>query len=316
LREWSHGLKHQVELRRGRRDAKIHEATRGDLPLPTRECDLPDENGPDTREKDEARHAPAAARLALAEDLIMALRFFSRLPTGSRPHERPDLSRIALAVPFASLVIGVFPAFLLLGGGLTGLPKLFVAGIAVAASAIITGAMAEDAIADAADGLFGGSTRDRRLEIMKDSRHGTYGVVALCLFLLLRVVALAALDDADPIAAGAVWLAAMLMARSGALWLTVALPPARPNGASATAGRASPPAFAIGAVFALILSMLFSAPSAGLMGFALAVALLAVLAWGWSLLCQRLVGGQTGDLIGALQALLEVAALAAFLMFV
>lgn len=275
---------------------------------------MSDEETPNGPEKDEAR--PAPSRLGLADDLIMALRFFSRLPTGNRAHERPELSRIALALPFASLVIGVFPAFLLLGGGLTGLPKLFVAGIAVAAAAIVTGAMAEDAIADAADGLFGGTTRERRLEIMKDSRHGTYGVVALCLFLLLRVSALAALAAAAPVSAGALWLAAMLLSRSGALWLTVALPPARATGASAAAGRASPPAFAMGGVFALILALLLSAPSAGLTGFALAVALLAVLAWGWTQLCDNLIGGQTGDLIGALQALLEVAVLAAFLMFV
>ena len=72
----------------------------------------------------------------------------------------------------------------------------------------------------------------------------------------------------------------------------------------------------IGAVLALILAMLLSAGSAGLVGFSLSVALLALLAWGWSLFCRRLVDGQTGDLIGALQALLEIAALAAFLMFV
>lgn len=277
---------------------------------------MSEEKGPDGAPKEEAPQPRATERPALADDLIMALRFFSRLPTGERPHEQPDLSRIAMALPFASLIIGVLPAFLLLGGGLTPLPKLFVAAIAVAASAIVTGAMAEDAIADSADGLFGGTTRERRLEIMKDSRHGTYGVVALCLFLLLRVSALAALDEVDPIAAGAVWLAAMLMARSGALWLTVALPPARPTGASASAGRASPMAFAIGAILALILAMLLSATSAGLLGFSLSVALLALLAWGWSLLCRKLVDGQTGDLIGALQALLEIAALAAFLMFV
>ena len=246
----------------------------------------------------------------------MGLRFFSRLPTGDRPHERPDLSRIAMALPFASLIIGVLPAMLLLGGGLTGLPKLFVAGLAVAGAAIVTGGMAEDAIADAADGLFGGTTPERRLAIMKDSRHGTYGVVALCLFLLLRVSALSALAAANPAAAAAIWLAVTLMARSAALWLTVALPPARPNGASAAAGRASKPAFALGGVFALILGVILSAPSAGLVGFLLAVLAIIAVAAGWTTLCRRLVGGQTGDLIGALQALAEIAALGAFLFFV
>jgi adenosylcobinamide-GDP ribazoletransferase len=258
---------------------------------------------------------PGATKPHLVDDLVMGLRFFSRLPTGNRPHERPDLSRIAMALPFASLIIGILPALLLLGGGFTGLPKLFVAGLAVASAVIVTGGMAEDAIADAADGLFGGATVERRLEIMKDSRHGTYGVTALCLFLLLRVVALSALSAANPLAAAAIWLAVTLMARSAALWLTVALPPARANGASVAAGRVSKFAFALGAVFALILGGILSAPGAGLAAYLLAVAAMVTVAWSWTALCRRLVAGQTGDLIGALQALAEIAALSAFLLF-
>ncbi len=203
----------------------------------------------------------------------MAIRFFSRLPTGDRPHERPDLTRIATVLPFASLLIGALPVVLLAGGALAGLPTLFAAGLAVATAAIVSGAMAEDALADAADGLFGGSTPGRRLEIMKDSRHGTYGVAALCLFLLLRVAALSAMAAIDPLAAGAVWLAAMLLARSGALWLTVALPAARPDGISANAGRLGRHTFAMGALFALIVGLLLAAPSSGLPGFVTAVAL-------------------------------------------
>jgi adenosylcobinamide-GDP ribazoletransferase len=72
----------------------------------------------------------------------------------------------------------------------------------------------------------------------------------------------------------------------------------------------------MGAVFALILGLVLSAPGTGLVGFLTAVGAVALLAWGWTALCHRLVGGQTGDLIGALQALLEVAALAAFLLYV
>ena len=152
---------------------------------------------------------PAAVipKRQIADDFVMGIRFFSRLPSGERPHEKPDLTRIAMALPFASLVIGVAPAAVLLGASLIGLPKLFDAGLAIAVAIVITGAMAEDAIADAADGLFGGSSRERRLEIMKDSRHGTYGVAALCLSLLLRAAALAALAEIQPVAAAAVWLA-------------------------------------------------------------------------------------------------------------
>lgn len=267
------------------------------------------------REGGEEKRAATGLPARLLDDLLMALRFYSRLPTGARAHRRPDLDRMATVLPVASLVIGVLPALLLVLGSLLGLPRLFAAGLAVAAAVIVGGGMAEDAIADAADGLFGGATRERRLEIMKDSRHGTYGVSALSLFLLLRVAALAAMAGAEPYSAATVWLAAMLIARSAALWLTVALPSARPDGASASAGRVGLPAFGQGAALALIVALLLSAPAVGLGGFVAASAFGILTALGWTALCRRLVGGQTGDLIGALQALIEIAALAGFLIF-
>jgi len=262
---------------------------------------------------DNHRPEAPAEKPRILDDLIMGLRFFSRLPTGDWPHERPDLGRIAMALPFASLLIGLLPALVLLLASLIGLPRLFAAGLAVGVLAVVTGGMTEDAIADAADGLFGGSSPERRLEIMKDSRHGTYGVTALCLFLLLRVSALAAMTGIDPFHSAAVWLGTGLMARSGALWLTVALPPARSTGASASAGRVGKPAFGLGGIFALILGLILTAPVAGLAAFLAAIAAIALIAAAWTQACRRLVGGQTGDLIGALQALMEVAALAVFM---
>src|SRR5690606_29583300 len=146
---------------------------------------------------------------------------FSRLPTGDLPHERPDLSRMARALPFTSLVIGLPPALLLMTACWLGLPPYFAAGLAVTTMVAATGAMPEDALADSMDGLFGGATIERRLEIMKDSRHGTYGVSALCLYLLLRVLALGAVAAVNPLAAAGIWLAAGIAARSGGLWLSV-----------------------------------------------------------------------------------------------
>lgn len=248
-------------------------------------------------------------------DLVMGLRFYSRLPTGDRPHERPDLSRIALSLPFASVIIGVGPAILLLFVAAIGLPPLFAAALAVAAYLLVTGAMAEDGIADTADGLFGGNSIERRLEILKDSRHGTYGVAALVLFLILRVSALAAITSVSPFAAAAVWLATGVAARSGAVWLTLQLPPARTDGASSTAGRVRKMSFFIGLGFAIAISFILAGPFVGIAGIAIAGFLMVLMAYGWSLLCERLLGGQTGDLIGALQALLEIAALSAFIVF-
>lgn len=245
----------------------------------------------------------------------MALRFFSRLPTGDSPHQTPDLGRIAMALPLASAAIGIGPVLLLIGGVLVGLPSYFAAALAVGAMVAASGAMAEDALADAADGLFGGQTIARRLEIMKDSRHGTYGVSALCLFLLLRVTALGAVAAINPLAAGAIWLAASIVARSGALWLPVALPPARADGASAAAGQVPIQSFVVGAVFAVVLLFVLAGPATSLVGLGAALLLALAVISGWTALCRKLVGGQTGDLIGALVALVEIAVLAALLPF-
>lgn len=265
----------------------------------------------------EARSAPPPpGGMGLGDDLLMALRFFSRLPTGDSPHHKPDLNRISMALPLASLVIGLGPAAVLVGFSLLGLPAYFAAALAVVAMVLVSGAMAEDALADAADGLFGGHSPARRLEIMKDSRHGTYGVAALCLFLLLRVTGLGAVAAISPLAAGAIWLAAGIVGRSGALWLAVALPAARPDGISAAAGTVSGRSFAVGAVFAVLLVFVLAGPATNVLalGFVM-VAALAVIA-GWTALCKRLVGGQSGDLIGALGALLEIGVLTALLAFV
>ncbi len=109
----------------------------------------------------------------------MGLRFYSRLPTGESPHLPLNFGKMVHFLPISSLIIGVFPALTILLLGAFGVQSLFIATVAIAMSAVITGAMAEDAFGDAMDGLFGGHDVARRLEIMKDSRHGTYGVLGL-----------------------------------------------------------------------------------------------------------------------------------------
>ena len=251
---------------------------------------------------------------AFGDDLLMALRFFSRLPTGATAHRRPDLDRIATVLPLASVVIGAAPVAVLLLLEWIGVPTFFAAALAVGTLVAVTGAMSEDALADAADGLFGGHDAEQRLAIMKDSRHGTYGVAALCLFLLLRVVAIGSISA--PLEAAALLLTAPLLARSGALWLSVALPAARSGGAAASAGRVSRRSFVIGTAIAAVVSFATAGFAVGLLGLAAAVVLCGLVAMGWVILCRRMVGGQTGDLTGALQGLLEIAALTAFMVFV
>lgn len=260
-------------------------------------------------------HADPQMSQGLASDLLMGLRFFSRLPTGNAVHQIPSLSRIALALPFASLVIGIFPSLALIVGTLLRLPPMLTAFIAIGSAIVVTGAMAEDAVGDSADGLVGGQTPQRRLEIFKDSRLGTYGVTSIIMYVGMRVTILSAFLAQGVLPAVLLWLGANVLARSSAIWLTVALPAARIDGASASSGRVSKRAFVIGAGFAVLLTFVMAAPFVGIIGWGLTIAAIAAVVWAWSRMCDSLVGGQTGDLIGGLQAVLEIVALIAFMIF-
>jgi adenosylcobinamide-GDP ribazoletransferase len=116
-------------------------------------------------------------------DVRMAIGFFTRLPLpstllGPADHSAPDFSRAARAVPLAGLVVGLLAGLVLWLADLAGLSTLVAALLAVLAATILTGGLHEDGLADTADGL-GAFGRARRLEIMRDSRIGTFGVIAL-----------------------------------------------------------------------------------------------------------------------------------------
>ena len=117
-----------------------------------------------------------------------------------------------------------------------GLPPLVCAGLAVGALVIVTGALHEDGLADVADGFGGGATRERKLEIMRDSRIGAYGAAALALSLILRVAALSALLDHGLGAAAAGLILAGAASRAAALAPLALLPAARADGLGAGAG--------------------------------------------------------------------------------
>lgn len=265
--------------------------------------------------RDERAEAAVSGQLGLGADLVMALRFFSRLPSGDSPHQTPDMNRMAMALPLASLIIGAAPALLLALGTAMGWPPLFAATLAVALMVMVTGGMSEDALADSADGLFGGNTAERRLEIMKDSRHGTYGVSALALLLMARVTGLAALATEHPVLGALALLALSVAGRSASLALPMLLPPARATGASSTAGRLAPTGFWVGAAMAGVLTFMLAGPVAGVIGVIAAFLAAALVVAGWTQLCRNKLGGQTGDLIGGLGALVEVTVLAALLAF-
>lgn len=237
-----------------------------------------------------------------AKDALLALVLLTRLPL---PHLPADAfkrqAKAVWAFPLAGLAVAL-PAALLAALALAAdLPATVAAGLALAVQVMLTGAMHEDGLADTTDGLWGGFDRARRLEIMKDSRTGAYGVIALILGFGLRWSALAALlEIAGP------WplLALAMMSRAVMPALMAALPNARSAGLSQTVGRprARPCLLAAG------LAVLLSLPLIGLATFGVALAMGAA-ALGMGALAKAKIGGQTGDILGASQQLAEIAGL-------
>jgi adenosylcobinamide-GDP ribazoletransferase len=254
-------------------------------------------------------------------DLAAALRFCSRLPIPplpgeADPHAAPDVRRLAHMLPVAGATIGAFGGAVLFIALALGLGPWVSAALAIAALTVVTGAFHEDGLADAADGFGGGATQERRLDIMRDSRIGSFGAAALILAFVLRIAALATLAARlDALGAAAAVVHAAALSRTAELIPLALSPSARTDGASASFGRPSPAALAaaalIAAAVALLLVLAAALPLTGVaLGFGLAVAV----AFGMTRLSNRLIGGQTGDVAGAVQQLGEIAALIGLLL--
>ncbi|WP_373357076.1 adenosylcobinamide-GDP ribazoletransferase [Pseudoroseicyclus sp. CXY001] len=235
-------------------------------------------------------------------DIAAAIGLLTRLPVGQGGAAARG-ARAAWAFPVAGLVVGTLAGLVGTLALWLGLPAGLVAALVLAAQALATGALHEDGLADTADGLWGGWDRAARLAIMKDSRTGAYGAIALVLTTLARFAALEPL-----IAAGLLWpalLVAPAFARGAMAWVMAVLPPARADGLSRGVGRpgkAGWAALGLGTLWALILI-----GGAGLVlalaGFAAAAAL--------ALVARAKIGGQTGDILGAACVLAEIGGLAA-----
>jgi adenosylcobinamide-GDP ribazoletransferase len=259
-------------------------------------------------------HANPVAR-ALTET-AQCLRFYTRLPVPTLPweadpHALPDFSRMTRMLPVAGLIVGCVGAMAFAIPFLLGLGSFISAAIAIAALTFATGAFHEDGLADTFDAFGGGTTRQRKLEIMKDSRIGTFGGAALMLGLILRISLVAALADALGLLATMAALVTVAgLSRTFALLPLTLLEPARLDGASAAVGRPSWATFATACVIAVMASLAISWPA----GHALAaIALALVLAFAACILMTRWsqasIGGQTGDVAGAAQQLAEIGAL-------
>ncbi len=247
---------------------------------------------------------------AWIRDLRACLRFFSRVPIAPNDVVTPDMARAWRTAPIAGALVGAIGGAVLsvlLSFGMT--PQL-AAGLALAALVIATGALHEDGLADVADGFGGGHDRDRKLEIMRDSRIGTFGAASVVLSLLLRWAAISAFATAIGGLAAVVVIAGAGISR----WLAVAvpqrLPPARPDGLGATSGAISSDGLVQASVLAVITALVLTGPTLGFGWTVLALVVAGVAFFGMCALARKQIGGYTGDVIGATQQICEIAFLA------
>lgn len=243
-------------------------------------------------------------------DIVLCVTFFTRIPMPAAGTQR-SFAQALWAAPVAGALVGLVAGGVLLVGLAFGLPSGAAAVLALAASVALTGALHEDGAADVADGFGSGRTHGDRLEIMRDSRIGSYGTLALVLLVLARWSALAAIASAA--GAGTILLAlvaAHAASRAVLPAFAFAVPPASATGLSAGIGPIglNIVAIALGLGFAALLSL---GP-----GLAFVASLLvAGIFLAMDRLCRRRIGGQTGDVLGALQQGCEAALLLAMASF-
>jgi adenosylcobinamide-GDP ribazoletransferase len=216
-----------------------------------------------------------------------------------------DLAQASWAFPVIGALIGTIGALVFALASTAGLPPWVAALLAVGATALASGGLHEDGLADVADGFGGAFAREDKLAIMRDSHIGTYGTLALILSVALRAAALAAI--AEPLAAGAALIAAHAGARACLPAVMRGVPLARADGLAAEAGipETATVATALGlaALIALVMLGVGSAVLAVIAAAAAAAAMTAVARWQ--------IGGYSGDVLGAVQQCAEIAILAA-----
>ncbi|TAL81744.1 MAG: adenosylcobinamide-GDP ribazoletransferase [Beijerinckiaceae bacterium] len=250
----------------------------------------------------------------LAAELFVCLRFCTRIPIPRLDFEPPpkDASIAAAApmLPVAGAIIGVAAAIVLCFFAKLGLPTSLAVLIAIASLMVLTGGLHEDGLADCADAL-GGATSEQRLAIMKDSRVGTFGSLALVISVIARVMSVAILADHSLGLAAAVLISAAASSRSFALLPLYILPPARSEGLGATTHPRQRDLLVIG-IATVLISLVPIFAGADLPRIFIALILSAGAAYGTTSLARHLIGGQTGDVAGATQ---QIAELTTYLVF-
>ncbi|QDW40938.1 adenosylcobinamide-GDP ribazoletransferase [Bradyrhizobium sp. KBS0727] len=237
------------------------------------------------------------------DDFKMAMGFLTRLPVPHPDGAKPaNFARAYRLFPVVGGLVGLAMGLLCLALRQVGVPDLAAAALVLGTGALLTGALHEDGLADVADGFGGGRDVEAKLAIMRDSRIGTYGAMALLVGFATKLSALAAIPDGYVVPS---LISAHALARGVLPFLSLNLPYARQDGLARTSGQPDPTTTAIAGALALLIALLslswtealWAAVAAAISGFVMAR------------LALRQIGGQTGDILGAAEQVAETAIL-------
>jgi adenosylcobinamide-GDP ribazoletransferase len=246
------------------------------------------------------------------DDTARSVAFLSRVPVPQRHFTGHDgrLSRAVRAFPIAGVLIVLPSAALAALLSALSAPPLLLAFATLALQVLVTGALHEDGLSDSADGIGGGRDRESALAIMKDSRIGSYGAVALVLSFGLRAAAIAAIAVVlTPSGLGMVLLAVAAASRTAMVWHWSRLPPARRDGVAASVGEPDGRATATALASGVLLAAVLLVPHGAVLSVLLALAAAAITVLAFDRTAVRKIGGHTGDTIGATQQLAEMSVL-------
>ena len=234
-------------------------------------------------------------------EILITLSFFTRIPFKKvfRDSQTPPMAQLVWAFPLAGAILGLLCGVVYHLLYSAGLAPVLAALLTLTFELLITGGLHEDGLADTADGFAGGKDKESRLSIMRDSRIGSYGTLALILSLLLRATAITVL--LQPSIVIMVYVVSGAMSRAMIAITMYALPNARVDGLAAWAGKPSRMQMYCSVILACIITLaLLKTP-----GLALIVA--AIIACDvMCIIAKQKIEGATGDVYGAIQQIVQI----------
>jgi len=240
---------------------------------------------------------------------LTAVQFYTRIPVpGWVGYSKVNLNRATAYFPLVGIIVGAFGGVVFWGADKI-LPGAVSVLLAMIATILLTGAFHEDAISDFCDGFGGGYSKEQILSIMKDSRIGTYGAIGLVMVLLSRFILLSSIDAVDFLK---VFIAGNALSRLNAVGLIFSSQYVRSDESSKSkpvGERHNAMTFLLALVFGL-LPLFFIPMKAVLLIVPTLFVTLIVFRW----YVGKMLGGYTGDVLGALQQISELVFYLCFLM--